>query len=141
RLRIVSVAIEISSCCARIWAWRARTSRTCCFSTARKARRYSATGQPAPNRRATSSSRASSTCGVTTSRRIEATQEAEEAWRDHVAEVANYILFPRAQSWYMGADIRPMFADSPAGGERIRTTSTAFHEQRFRDGVDGVISL
>ena len=38
-------------------------------------------------------------------RRIEATQEAEEAWRDHVAEVANYTLFPRAQSWYMGANI------------------------------------
>ena len=28
-----------------------------------------------------------------------------------------------------------------AGGEWIRTTSTAFHKQRFRDGVDGVISL
>src|SRR5438477_8170933 len=28
-----------------------------------------------------------------------------------------------------------------AGGEWIRTTSTAFHEQRFRDGVEGVISL
>jgi cyclohexanone monooxygenase len=38
-------------------------------------------------------------------RRIEATQEAEEAWRDHVAELANQTLFPRAQSWYMGANI------------------------------------
>jgi cyclohexanone monooxygenase len=36
---------------------------------------------------------------------IEATQEAEEAWRDHVAEVANFTLFPRAQSWYTGANI------------------------------------
>ena len=38
-------------------------------------------------------------------RRIEATQEAEEAWRDHVAELANATLFPRAQSWYMGTNI------------------------------------
>src|SRR5208282_5889100 len=38
-------------------------------------------------------------------RRIEATQEAEEAWRDHVATLADATLFPRAQSWYMGANI------------------------------------
>jgi cation diffusion facilitator CzcD-associated flavoprotein CzcO len=38
-------------------------------------------------------------------RRIEATQEAEEAWRDHVAELVDATLFPRAQSWYMGANI------------------------------------
>jgi cation diffusion facilitator CzcD-associated flavoprotein CzcO len=37
--------------------------------------------------------------------RIEATPEAEEAWRDHVAELVNATLFPRAQSWYMGANI------------------------------------
>jgi hypothetical protein len=38
-------------------------------------------------------------------RRIEAAQEAEEAWRDHVAELVGATLFPRAQSWYMGANI------------------------------------
>jgi cyclohexanone monooxygenase len=38
-------------------------------------------------------------------RRIEATPEAEEAWRDHVAELVDATLFPRAQSWYMGANI------------------------------------
>jgi len=38
-------------------------------------------------------------------RRIEATPEAEEAWRDHVAELVGATLFPRAQSWYMGANI------------------------------------
>jgi cation diffusion facilitator CzcD-associated flavoprotein CzcO len=38
-------------------------------------------------------------------RRIEATQEAEEAWREHVAALADATLFPRAQSWYMGANI------------------------------------
>ena len=43
------------------------TSRICSISTAHKARRRSATDRPAPNCRATSSSRASSTCGITTS--------------------------------------------------------------------------
>jgi cyclohexanone monooxygenase len=38
-------------------------------------------------------------------RRIEATPEAEEAWRDHVAELVGATLFPRAQSWYIGANI------------------------------------
>jgi cyclohexanone monooxygenase len=37
--------------------------------------------------------------------RIEATQEAEDGWVDHVNEVANYTLFPQANSWYMGANI------------------------------------
>jgi cation diffusion facilitator CzcD-associated flavoprotein CzcO len=36
---------------------------------------------------------------------IEATSEAEEAWRDHVSELANATLFPRADSWYMAANI------------------------------------
>ena len=30
---------------------------------------------------------------------------AEDAWVDHVQEVANRTLFPRANSWYMGANI------------------------------------
>ena len=36
---------------------------------------------------------------------IEATVDAENAWVAHVSEVANYTLFPRANSWYMGANI------------------------------------
>jgi cation diffusion facilitator CzcD-associated flavoprotein CzcO len=36
---------------------------------------------------------------------IEATVEAENAWVAHVNEVASYTLFPRAHSWYMGANI------------------------------------
>jgi cation diffusion facilitator CzcD-associated flavoprotein CzcO/acetyl esterase/lipase len=36
---------------------------------------------------------------------IEATSEAEEAWVEHVGEVANATLFPRASSWYLGANI------------------------------------
>jgi cation diffusion facilitator CzcD-associated flavoprotein CzcO len=37
--------------------------------------------------------------------RIEATGEAEEAWVDHVREVASYTLYPQANSWYLGANI------------------------------------
>jgi cyclohexanone monooxygenase len=37
--------------------------------------------------------------------RIEASREAEDAWVEHVNEVANVTLFPRANSWYMGANI------------------------------------
>jgi cyclohexanone monooxygenase len=37
--------------------------------------------------------------------RIEASVEAEEAWVQHVEEVAAMTLFPQADSWYMGANI------------------------------------
>ncbi|MGD0107374.1 MAG: NAD(P)/FAD-dependent oxidoreductase [Rhodopila sp.] len=36
---------------------------------------------------------------------MEATQEAENAWTAHVAEVADGTLFPTADSWYLGANI------------------------------------
>ena len=36
---------------------------------------------------------------------IEATVEAEDAWVDHVNQLANATLFPRANSWYMGANV------------------------------------
>ena len=37
--------------------------------------------------------------------RIESTPEAEEAWTQHIADVASMTLFPRADWWYMGANI------------------------------------
>ena len=37
--------------------------------------------------------------------RIEATGEAERAWRDQVQTIAAMTLFPEADSWYMGANI------------------------------------
>jgi cyclohexanone monooxygenase len=40
--------------------------------------------------------------GLTT---IEATVEAEDAWVDHVNDVAGFTLFPRANSWYIGANV------------------------------------
>jgi cyclohexanone monooxygenase len=36
---------------------------------------------------------------------MEPEREAEDKWVDHVQEVANRTLFPRANSWYMGANI------------------------------------
>ncbi len=36
---------------------------------------------------------------------IEATVAAENGWVDHVAEVGNMTLYPRADSWYMGANV------------------------------------
>jgi cyclohexanone monooxygenase len=38
-------------------------------------------------------------------RSIEASAEAQDAWVDHVNMVANFTLFPRANSWYIGANI------------------------------------
>ena len=37
--------------------------------------------------------------------RIEATPEAEDAWVEHVNEVADTTLYPTCNSWYMGANI------------------------------------
>jgi cyclohexanone monooxygenase len=36
---------------------------------------------------------------------VEATPEAEEAWVEHAREVGDASLYPRASSWYMGANI------------------------------------
>ena len=36
---------------------------------------------------------------------IDPTVEAEDGWVDHVNEVANLTLFPKANSWYMGANV------------------------------------
>jgi cation diffusion facilitator CzcD-associated flavoprotein CzcO len=37
--------------------------------------------------------------------RVETTEEAEEAWVEHVRQVAESTLFPKANSWYVGANI------------------------------------
>jgi cation diffusion facilitator CzcD-associated flavoprotein CzcO len=42
------------------------------------------------------------TAGCTT---VEATAEAQDKWVRHVAEVGSVTLFPRADSWYMGANV------------------------------------
>jgi cation diffusion facilitator CzcD-associated flavoprotein CzcO len=37
--------------------------------------------------------------------RVEATEEAQQAWAEHVAELGEQSLFVRANSWYVGANI------------------------------------
>ena len=37
--------------------------------------------------------------------RIEATEEAQEAWVDYVNAVADMTLFPTCNSWYLGANV------------------------------------
>ena len=37
--------------------------------------------------------------------RVEATEEAEEAWVSMVAQLADFTLFPKANSWYVGANV------------------------------------
>ncbi|GAB3697053.1 NAD(P)/FAD-dependent oxidoreductase [Nocardiopsis oceani] len=48
----------------------------------------------------------------------EAEEEAQEAWVEHVAEIASYTLYPRAGSWYMGANVdgKPRVFMPYAGG-------------------------
>jgi cyclohexanone monooxygenase len=36
---------------------------------------------------------------------IEATTDAQDEWVQHVADVGSLTLFPRANSWYMGANV------------------------------------
>jgi cation diffusion facilitator CzcD-associated flavoprotein CzcO len=51
-------------------------------------------------------------------RTIEATPEAQEAWVDHVNLIASYTLYPKANSWYMGANVpgKPRVFMPYAGG-------------------------
>jgi cyclohexanone monooxygenase len=64
--------------------------------------------------------------GLTT---IEATPEAQDAWTAHVAEVAEYTLMPRANSWYMGANV--------PGKPKVFMAYIAGHGT-YRDICDGV---
>lgn len=57
--------------------------------------------------------------------RIEATAEAEEQWRNMVHGIADLTLFPRADSWYMGANIpgKPREMLNWPGGLQLYLTS------------------
>jgi len=50
--------------------------------------------------------------------RIEATPKAEKEWADHVNFIANYLLYTKANSWYLGANIpgKPRLFLPYAGG-------------------------
>jgi cation diffusion facilitator CzcD-associated flavoprotein CzcO len=49
---------------------------------------------------------------------IEPTRQAQDGWVDHVNEIASYTLFPKANSWYMGANVpgKPRVFMPYAGG-------------------------
>ena len=64
---------------------------------------------------------------------IEATEEAEAEWTDHVQEAAQATLFPKAASWYMGANIpgKPRLFLPYIGGVgnyRIKCDEVAAHD-------------
>ncbi|APR82987.1 Cyclohexanone monooxygenase [Minicystis rosea] len=70
--------------------------------------------------------------------RIEARLEAEDAWVDHVNEVAHYTLYPKAASWYMGANVpgKPRVFMPYVGGVgayRVKCDAVA------RAGYDGFV--
>jgi cation diffusion facilitator CzcD-associated flavoprotein CzcO len=67
--------------------------------------------------------------------RIEATEAAQSAWAEHVAEVGALSLFGRANSWYVGANIpgKPRVVMPYAGGqpmyrERVEAVTRAGYE-------------
>ena len=53
--------------------------------------------------------------------RIEATEEAQDAWVEHVAEVSQLSLFRKANSWYVGANIpgKPRVVAPYTGGQPL----------------------
>ena len=69
---------------------------------------------------------------------IEARQDAEDEWVEHVNEVANGTLYPRANSWYMGANIpgKPRIFMPYVGGVgnyRVRCNDVAVDNYRGFD--------
>ena len=71
---------------------------------------------------------------------IEATPEAEATWTEHVTELAGYTLFPRAASWYMGANVpgKPrVFMPYLGGVASFRETCDAVAADGYRGFVLG----
>ncbi|MEL0113844.1 MAG: cyclohexanone monooxygenase, partial [Rickettsiales bacterium] len=66
---------------------------------------------------------------------MEPERSAEDDWVDHVQEVANKTLFPRANSWYMGANIpgKPrLFMPYIGGVGRYRRICEEIVEEDYR---------
>jgi cation diffusion facilitator CzcD-associated flavoprotein CzcO len=66
---------------------------------------------------------------------IEATVEAEDAWVDHVNQLANATLFPKANSWYMGANVpgKPrVFLPYVGGFPQYRSTCNDVAAEGYR---------
>ena len=58
-----------------------------------------------PSSRATGWSTASTTSATHGFTRIESTAEADDAWTEHLEQVGAATLFPKADSWYMSANV------------------------------------
>ncbi|MGE0484583.1 MAG: flavin-containing monooxygenase [Gammaproteobacteria bacterium] len=77
---------------------------------------------------------------------LEAGSQAEEAWVEHVNEVANATLFPQANSWYMGANVpgKPRLFLPYIGGVgpyRVKCDEVAQADyEGFRFGQGGKVS-
>ena len=70
--------------------------------------------------------------------RIEATEAAEEAWRTAVHDIAAMTLFPRADSWYMGANIpgkRREMLNWPGGLQLYRASCAEVADDGYRGFV------
>ena len=67
---------------------------------------------------------------------MEATIEAEDAWVEHVNQVADLTLYPRANSWYIGAHVpgKPRVFMPYIGGVNLYAQKC---EQVARDGYEG----
>ena len=68
--------------------------------------------------------------------RVEATDDAQDAWVEHVAEVAKESIFSKANSWYVGANIpgKPRVVLPYAGG---MVTYRNFCDEASRNGYQG----
>jgi cyclohexanone monooxygenase len=67
---------------------------------------------------------------------IEPDRQAEDDWVDHVQETAHKTLFPKANSWYMGANIpgKPRIFTPYVGGVGVYRRTC---EQIVADGYKG----
>ena len=66
---------------------------------------------------------------------VEATAEAEAEWARHVDEIAHETLYPKADSWYLGANVpgKPRVFMAYAGGvDRYRRTCEEIAADRYR---------
>ncbi|SDI56568.1 flavin-containing monooxygenase [Natribacillus halophilus] len=61
--------------------------------------------------------------------KIEAKEEAEEAWSEHCNEVAQATLFPKTESWYTGANI----AGKPSGRFPIYLAGFPIYRQKCNE--------
>jgi cyclohexanone monooxygenase len=67
--------------------------------------------------------------------RVEATEDAQHEWAEHVADIGQHSLFVQANSWYVGANIPgkprvvlPYVGGQPVYRERCEAVASAGYE-------------